>query len=70
MEVFGPTLKKYQREENLPEKDVLLDNAAGHPPGLKEDLEAEYNFIKMKFLPANITSILQPMDQQVISNFK
>jgi len=37
---------------------------------LEEDLEAEFNFIKIKFLPANTTSILQPMDQQVISNFK
>jgi len=71
MEVFGPTVKKYLREENLPEKAVLLlDNAPGHPPGLEEDLEAEFNFIKIKFLPANTTSILQPMDQQVISNFK
>jgi hypothetical protein len=71
MEVFGPTVKKYLREENLPEKAVLLlDNAPGHPPDLEEDLEAEFNFIKIKFLPANTTSILQPMDQQVISNFK
>jgi len=63
--------EKYPREENLPEKAVLLlDNAPGHPPGLEEDLEAEFNFIKIKFLPANTTSILQPMDQQVISNFK
>jgi hypothetical protein len=49
---------------------LLLDNAPGHPPGLEEDLEAEFNFIKIKFLPVNTTSILQPMDQQVISNFK
>jgi hypothetical protein len=55
----------------LPEKAVLLlDNAPGHPPGLVENLEAEFNFIKIKFLPANTTSTLQPMDQQVISNFK
>ena len=30
----------------------------------------EYDFIKVKFLPPNTTPLLQPMDQQVISNFK
>jgi hypothetical protein len=51
----------------LPEKAVLLlDNTPGHPPGLEEDLEAEFNFIKIKVPPANTTSILQTMDQQVI----
>jgi hypothetical protein len=40
-------------QPDLPEKAVLLlDNAPGHPPGLEEDLEAEFNFIKIKFLPA------------------
>ena len=69
MEVFGPTVKKYLREENLPEKAVLLlDNAPGHPPDLEEDLEAEFNVIKIKFVPANTTPILKPVDQQVISN--
>nr|XP_053643709.1 tigger transposable element-derived protein 1-like [Cherax quadricarinatus] len=28
------------------------------------------SFIKVKFLPPNTTPLLQPMDQQVISNFK
>jgi hypothetical protein len=71
VEVFGPTVKKYLRQENLPEKAVpLLNNALGNPPGLEEDLEAEFNFIMIKVLPANTTSILQPMDQEVISKFK
>ncbi|XP_072264045.1 tigger transposable element-derived protein 1-like isoform X2 [Pyxicephalus adspersus] len=71
LEVFGPTVKKYLREKNLPEKAVLLlDNALGHPPGLEEDLEENFNFISIKFLPANTTSSLKPIDQQVISNFR
>ena len=39
-EVFGPAVKKYLTEENLPEKAMLLlDNAPGHPLGLEENLE-------------------------------
>jgi hypothetical protein len=58
-------------QSDLPEKAVLLlHNAPEHPPGLEEDLEAEFNFVKIKFRPANATSILQPMDQEVVSNFK
>ena len=47
----------------------MLDNAPAHPPGLDEDLVKEYDFIPVKFLPPNTTPILQPFDQQVISNF-
>jgi len=70
-EVFAPTVKRYLQEKGLPEKVVLiLDNAPAHPPHLEENLDEEYNFIKIKFLPPNTTAILQPMDQCVISNFK
>ncbi|XP_045104973.1 tigger transposable element-derived protein 1-like, partial [Portunus trituberculatus] len=63
--------KKYLTDNGLPLKCVLLlDNAPGHPPGLADDLLDEFKFIKVVYLPANTTSILQPMDQQVISNFK
>ncbi|XP_064089091.1 tigger transposable element-derived protein 1-like [Macrobrachium nipponense] len=41
-----------------------------HPPSVEEDLLDKFKFIKVKFLPANTTPILQPMDQQVIANFK
>nr|XP_034961014.1 uncharacterized protein LOC118080194 [Zootoca vivipara] len=41
-----------------------------HPPGLAEELMEEFNFISVKFLPPNATPLIQPMDQQVISNFK
>ena len=70
-EVFGPAVKKYLEEKKLPLRCCLLmDNAPAHPPGLEEDLTEEFDFIKIKFLPANTTPLLQPMDQQVIANFK
>ncbi|XP_063302179.1 tigger transposable element-derived protein 1-like [Pelobates fuscus] len=68
---FGPAVKKYLVDYNLPLKAMLLmDNAPAHPPGLEEDLLEDFNFIKVMFLPPNTTPLLQPMDQQVISNFK
>ncbi|GCC34411.1 hypothetical protein chiPu_0012884 [Chiloscyllium punctatum] len=70
-EEFAPSVKAYLEEKNLPLKTLLvMDNAPAHPPGLEEDLVGEYSFIKVKFLPPNSTPLIQPMDQQVISNFK
>ena len=69
--VFGPTVKKYLLSNKLPLRALLLlDNAPGHPPALQDDILEEFQFIKVFFLPPNTTSILQPMDQQVIANFK
>ncbi|KAM4030834.1 tigger transposable element-derived protein 1-like [Anomaloglossus baeobatrachus] len=69
--VFGPEVKKFLLERNLPLKVLLImDNAPAHPPGLEDDLLEEFKFIKVKFLPPNITPLLQPMNQQIISNFK
>ncbi|XP_068613843.1 tigger transposable element-derived protein 1-like [Brachionichthys hirsutus] len=69
--VFGPAVKGYLEENNLPYKCLLiLDNAPVHPPGLEDDILEEFSFIKVLYLPPNTTSILQPMDQQVIANFK
>jgi len=70
-EVFAPSVKTYLEQKNLPLKALLvLDNAPAHPPGLEEDLTGEYSFIQVRFLPPNTTPLIQPMDQQVISNFK
>ena len=63
-EVFGPAVKKYLLEKNLPLKVLLvMDNAPAHPSGLEDDLLEEFEFIKVKFLPPNTTPLLQPMDQ-------
>ncbi|XP_070592105.1 tigger transposable element-derived protein 1-like [Erythrolamprus reginae] len=68
---FGPTVKEYLLANELPlQALLLLDNAPGHPPALQDDILEEFQFVKVVFLPPNMTSILQPMDQQVIANFK
>ncbi|XP_066940945.1 tigger transposable element-derived protein 1-like [Macrobrachium rosenbergii] len=68
--VVGPTIKNYLTTNNLPLKALLiLDKATAHPPTLTDDIE-EFKYIEVLFLPPNTTPILQPTDQQVISNFK
>ncbi|PNF30675.1 hypothetical protein B7P43_G06169 [Cryptotermes secundus] len=70
-EIFGPSVKKYLLEMNLPLNVLLLmNNAPAHPPDLHDDLLEEFKFINIQFLPPNTTPLLQPMDQQLISNFK
>nr|XP_022912081.1 tigger transposable element-derived protein 1-like [Onthophagus taurus] len=71
LETFAPAMKKFLLEKELPLKALLiLDNAPSHPKDLEKILQENYPFIKVQYLPPNTTSILQPMDQQVIANFK
>jgi hypothetical protein len=69
-------VKKYLEEKHLSLKALLvLDSAPAHPPGLEEVFSAEYGFIQVKFLhppppTPDTTPLIQPMDQQVIFNFK
>lgn len=70
-EVFAPAVKEYLQKNNLPLKCLLLlDNAPAHPPNIGEYLEEEFDFVQVCYLPPNTTPLLQPMDQQIISNFK
>lgn len=39
-----------------------MDKAPAHPPALVEDMDANYGFIKVKFLLPNMTSLLKLMD--------
>lgn len=66
---FSPYVKRYCEHHKLePKALLLLDNAPGHPDQL-ETLETCIP-VKVVFLPPNTTSVIQPMDQGVIANFK
>ncbi|XP_064109644.1 tigger transposable element-derived protein 1-like [Macrobrachium nipponense] len=63
--VFGPSVKKYLKDNNLPLRALLvLDNAPAHPPQIEEEILNEYNFVKVLYLSPNTTSILQPMEDK------
>lgn len=66
---FCPSVKRYCEIKKIEPKALLLmDNAPSHPPNL-----ADLNTcipVEVVFLPPNTTSLIQPMDQGVISNFK
>ena len=67
-ETFGPQVKEYIKEKQLPLKcHVVMANTTAHPQDLDDDLPDGFDFIKVKFLPSNTTHLLQPMDQQFIS---
>lgn len=66
---FVPSVKDNLKKIKMPEESkvvLLLDNCAAHPAAselISKNISAIY-------LPANVTSLIQPMDQGVIQNFK
>ncbi|XP_053246962.1 tigger transposable element-derived protein 1-like [Podarcis raffonei] len=53
---FGPAVKQYLLDNDLPLKALLLmDNAPAHPKGLEVDLLEEFSFINIMFNCTNCT---------------
>lgn len=66
-EIFVPTTKTFLKQKKLSEKAVLfIDNAPCHP----SENELRNGEIFVKFLPPNVTALIQPMDQGVIETTK
>ena len=66
---FVPAVRRHLRERGLKEEALLLlDNCRAYPPA--EKLRSADGRITVMYLPPNTTSIIQPLDQGVISSFK
>ncbi|GBM19254.1 hypothetical protein AVEN_142498-1 [Araneus ventricosus] len=63
---FVPEVKKNLKKLELKKAILLMDNATAHPD--VETLKAEN--ITCIFMPSHTTTILQPMDQDVIESMK
>lgn len=64
---FVPKVEQHLEKKKLPRKALLLiDNAPSHPD-VEEICSGD---IKALFLPPNVTSLIQPMDQGVINDLK
>lgn len=51
-EVFGPAVKKYLLEKNLPLKGLLvMGNAPAHPSGFEDDLPEEFESFRSNSFP-------------------
>lgn len=67
--VFVPNVQSHLRSMSLPPNAILfLDNAPAHPE--ESLLKSDDGNIICHFLPANSTSLIQPMDQGVIESLK
>ncbi|KAK3882459.1 hypothetical protein Pcinc_013166 [Petrolisthes cinctipes] len=66
---FVPSVKAHFKKIGLPEDNkcvLLLDNCSAHPPAH----ELVSGNIFATYLPANVTSLIQPMDQGVCQKLK
>lgn len=66
---FVPAVREHLCAKGLPEKAMLLlDNAPSHPS--IDILKTEDGNIFVTYLPPNVTSLIQPMDQGILETFK
>lgn len=66
---FVPTVTRRLQELGVEPKAVLvLDNCSAHPS--EDELVSHNKKIVAKFLPPNVTSLIQPMDQGVLELLK
>ncbi|KAK2578838.1 hypothetical protein KPH14_012193 [Odynerus spinipes] len=66
---FVPLVDTFHKKQKLPNKALLLlDNCPGQPN--EDDLKSKNSFIRVMFLPRNVTPLLQPMGQNVIQTVK
>lgn len=66
---FVPQVRERLRQQNLTQTAVLLlDNAPSHPA--ENLLKTEDGKIFVKYMPPNVTSLVQPMDQGPIAALK
>ena len=66
---FVPDVKKKLTEIGQEPKALLiLDNCSAHPN--EDELASSDGLIVAKFLPPNVTSLIQPMDQGVLECLK
>lgn len=65
---FIPAVEQYLAQKNLVFKVLLiLDNAPAH---IHPDLENAHPNVEVLFMPPNVTTALQPMEQGIIKAFK
>ena len=66
---FVPTVQKKLVEMSVePRAVLLLDNCSAHPD--ESELVSRDGKVIAKFLPPNVTSMIQPMDQGILVSIK
>ena len=60
--------REAERKDLQPKALLLFDNCVAHPE--KDEMVSDDGLIVAKFLPPNVTSLIQPMDQCVLEAMK